>query len=151
MALGAALFHSLMSIAVWTCAYVAFYGLPPLTIVLAPFTLIPFTLVVLGGAWFLSSLGVYLRDITQVVGLFITLNLFLSSIFYPLTALPEAIRSVVALSPLTAAVEQFRQVVFFGQVPNLAQWTLQLVVGGMIASAGFTWFQRTRKGFADVV
>jgi lipopolysaccharide transport system permease protein len=114
-------------------------------------TLIPLVLVVLGLSWVLSSLGVYLRDINQVVGLLITLNLFLSSVFYPLSALPSQVRSLVELSPLTSAIEQFRQVVFFGQIPDPRYWLAQCIVGMLVAACGFAWFQKTRKGFADVV
>jgi lipopolysaccharide transport system permease protein len=79
------------------------------------------------------------------------MNLFLSSVFYPLSALPAEVRGVVALSPLTSAIEQFRQVVFFGEIPNPAYWIGQLAVGLAVAGCGFAWFQKTRKGFADVV
>jgi lipopolysaccharide transport system permease protein len=114
VALGASVFHAVMSMLVWCCAYIVLRGTPPVTILLAPLTLIPLFLVILGASWFLSSLGVYLRDISQIVGLLITMNLFLSSVFYPLSALPEGVRNVVSVSPLTTAVEQFRKVVFLG-------------------------------------
>lgn len=151
VSLGAAMFHLLISLAVWLLFYLIFFGTPHLTILLFPLVALPLTLFTLGASWILASLGVYLRDVGQVVGVLTTALLFLSPIFYPITALPAEYRNLLHLNPLTPIIEQTRQVLVWGKLPDFGFWTVATIVGGVIAWLGFAWFQRTRKGFADVL
>jgi len=87
----------------------------------------------------------------QVVGAITTALLFLSPLFFPTSALPEKIRLLIQLNPLSFPIEQAREVVIWGHTPS---WT-GLALYGMTCFAimwlGFAWFQKTRKGFADVI
>ena len=105
----------------------------------------------IGLSWFLASLGVYLRDIAQVIGVIVTVLMFLSPIFYPIVALPEEYRSFMHISPLTLVVEQVRDVMMWGKGLNIEAWGISLLISLFTAWAGFAWFQKTRKGFADVL
>jgi lipopolysaccharide transport system permease protein len=105
----------------------------------------------LGVSWMLASLGVYLRDVAQIVGVLTTALLFVSPVFYPVTALPPAYQNILQLNPLTPVIEQSRQVLVWGKVPDPTLWLVGLVAGGVVAWLGFAWFQKTRKGFADVL
>jgi lipopolysaccharide transport system permease protein len=151
VALGSALFHSSVNLIVWLLSYLVIFGLPPVTALFAPIVIMPIILLTLGLSWFLSALGVYLRDIGHLVGLFITVNLFISSIFYPLSALPHEYQNLVMLSPIAAVIEEFRRVMFFGVIPNWNTILSHLFICGCVAITGFAWFQKTRKGFADVI
>ena len=86
VAIGSATFHLIISLFVWLCFYLIFIGVPPSTIGLLPVLLFPFFLMILGLTWLLASLGVYLRDVTQIIGILTTALLFLSPIFYPISA-----------------------------------------------------------------
>lgn len=147
----AAAFHLIVSVLVWTVFYVVFFGMPHLTVVLLPAILLPLAMFTLGISWVLASLGVYLRDVGQIVGVMTTALLFLSPIFYPVTALPENIQTLLHLNPLTAVIEQTRQALVWGRVPEMRLWSLSLVASVAIAWLGYAWFQKTRKGFADVL
>ncbi|HSB98134.1 MAG TPA: ABC transporter permease, partial [Spongiibacteraceae bacterium] len=149
--LGSALFHASISLAVWLIAYLLLYGTPHLTILLLPLVILPLPLFIMGVTWCLASLGVYLRDVSQVIGLFTTVLMFLSPIFYPATALPENYRHLLLLNPLTPAIEQARSVLFWGKAPDLAALLSYLLASLLVAWLGFAWFQKTRKGFADVL
>lgn len=149
---GSALFHTMISLSVWLIAYFILFGLPPVTILLFPFVLIPLLLFITGMTWFLSSLGVFVRDVSQFVGILIMMLMFLSPIFYPASALPQGLfQNFLILSPLTIAVEQFRNVIFWGKTPDLTMLTISFLTGIIVAWLGFAWFQKTRKGFADVI
>lgn len=148
---GAALFHGVIGWLVWLIFYAIFFGVPPLTIVLFPLVIFPFVLLTMGVCWFLASLGVYLRDIAQVVGVLTTILLFMSPIFYPITALPERFQKVMLLNPLTTFIEHARNVLIWGKVPGLFWFAVVLTIGALTAWLGFWWFQKTRKGFADVL
>ena len=149
--LGAVLFHFLISLGVWLIAYLAFFGLPHITVLLLPLVMLPLFLFTMGLTWGLASLGVYLRDATQFIGLVTTVLMFLSPIFYPITAVPEKYRQLVLLNPLAATVEQARDVLFWGRYPDWTIFGAYLLGAALIAWLGFAWFQKTRKGFADVL
>lgn len=127
------------------------FGVPPLTTLLFPLILLPLCLFTLGVTWFLSSLGVFLRDIKQMVGVLVTVLMFLSPIFYPVSAIPEAYRPLILLNPLTLQLEHAREALFWGRVPNPLEWLACTVVAALVAWLGYVWFQKTRKAFADVV
>lgn len=151
VALGAALFHSLISLAVLLLAFVILSGFLHWTIIFIPFVLAPLVILVLGIAWILSSLGVFLRDIGQVIGLITMIMLFLSPIFYPVTALPAKLRPLIMINPLSFIIEQAREVIIWGHPPDWLGLCIYSLAALIVAWLGFAWFQKTRKGFADVL
>lgn len=146
-----ALFQALVSTIIWMIASLIITGTLHWTIVYFPFVLIPLILFVLGVTWIFASLGVYLRDLSQFVGLLTTAMLFLCPIFYSASMLPEKYRFLFLLNPLTPIVEQFRTILYFGMAPDWYQIGISSVIGLVFAVAGYGWFQKTRKGFADVL
>jgi len=146
-----ALFHAFISLGVWLIAYALFFGIPHLTVLYLPLVLLPFCLFLMGLSWALASLGVFLRDVSQFIGLLTTVLMFLSPIFYPVTAFPEDYRYILYLNPLTTVVEQTRDVLFWGKTPDFFMLAIYWAVTLGIAWLGFAWFQKTRKGFADVL
>jgi lipopolysaccharide transport system permease protein len=151
VAVGSALFHMVVSLLVWMGFYVLIFGPPPVTALLLPVVLLPLLLMVMGLSWLLASLGVYLRDVTQIVGILTSALMFLTPIFYPVAALPVALRQWLYLNPLTVAVEQTRAVLIWGQLPDWPTFAVFLGLGVIVACLGFAWFQKTRRGFADVL
>ncbi|MNT74141.1 ABC-2 type transporter [compost metagenome] len=111
----------------------------------------PLVLIILGLSWLLASLGVYLRDVAQVIGVATTVLMFLSPVFYPISALPEQYRPYMQISPLTYIVEQTRDVMMWDKGMNWSGWAMWMIISLAIAWLGFAWFQKTRKGFADVL
>ena len=127
------------------------HGGLPATALLYPLIIAPLLLIALGVTWFIASLGVFLRDLAQAMTLFSTVLLFLSPVFYPVTALPENFQALFHLNPLTFAIEQSRAVIFWGQLPDLAGWSLYAAAGILVCLGGRYWFSRTRHAFADVL
>ena len=105
----------------------------------------------MGLAWMLASIGVYVRDVGQTIGLAMTVLMFLSPVFYPVSSLPERLQPWMHANPLTFIIEQTRAVLIWGKLPHFAGLGLYLLLASVIAWAGFAWFQKTRKGFADVL
>jgi lipopolysaccharide transport system permease protein len=121
------------------------------TILLLPVVLIPACLIILGLAWFLAALGVYLRDVQHIVPPAITAVMFLTPVFYPPEALPEQLRWLAWINPLAYAVQDVRLVTVFGTLPPLSHWLAGFGIGFAIAALGYVFFMKTRKGFADVL
>jgi len=151
VAAGSALFHSAVSIAVLLAAQLVFQHALAWTVVFLPIVLLPLLFATMGLAWFLSSIGVYVRDIGQAIGIFTMVLLFLSPVFYPVDALPENYRILLLLNPLTPVIGDARRVLIWGQPPDWGGLMLYSATSFVVAWLGFWWFQRTRRGFADVV
>lgn len=151
ISMGAALFHSLISLGVLLAAFVLFNGYPHWTAVFIPLVLLPLVILTLGLAWMLASLGVFLRDVGQTIGIITTVMMFLSPVFYPVTALPEEFRPWLMANPLTFIIEQAREVLIWGRLPDWVGLGIYTLAATTVAWAGYAWFQKTRKGFADVL
>jgi lipopolysaccharide transport system permease protein len=96
-------------------------------------------------------LGVYLRDVSQTITLAMTALMFVSPIFFPITALPEKVRNFVYLNPIAYIIEQGREVLIFSRLPDFGGLLIYFMVSCVIALLGLAWFQKTRTGFADVI
>lgn len=151
ISLGAALFHSLISLLVLLIAFVMFNGYLHWTAIFTPLVFLPLAILTLGLAWMLASLGVFIRDISQTIGIVTTVMMFLAPVFFPVTALPEEYRHLIMANPLTFIIEQARDVLIWGRLPNWVGLGIYTLVATVIAWAGYAWFQKTRKGFADVL
>jgi len=147
----AALFHSAISLLVLLCAIIVLDGNISLTMLLVPIVLLPYVVFVQGLAWMLASLGVYLRDVGQTIGIITMVLLFLSPVFFPVSSLPEELRPMMNANPLTFIIEQVREVLIWGRLPDWAGLGLYSLMALFTAWIGYAWFQRTRKGFADVL
>lgn len=116
-----------------------------------PIIALPLCLATLGISWFVSALGVYVRDVGQIIPTFLSAMLFLTPIFYPPAAVPAWMQGIIRANPLAYPVDDIRNTIIFGRLPDPTQWGITLVVGLTIALLGFAFFRKTRKGFADVL
>ncbi len=146
-----AVFHTSIGFLVLLCFLLFSGGSLSLTVLLVPFVLLPYALFLLGCSWFLAGLGVYLRDVQQLMGSFITLLLFTSTAFFSFEHAPEVIRPFLYLNPLSQIIEGMRDVVIYGRLPDLVAMAVYYLFSLIFMCFGFIWFQKTRKGFADVM
>ena len=151
IAMGAALFHSFISLGVLMAAFLLFNGYLQWTIIFAPLVFLPLVILTIGFGWMLASLGVFLRDVGQTIGIITTVLMFLSPVFYPVTAVPERFRPFIMANPLTFIIEQARDVLIWGNIPNWLGLGAYTVAAIAMAWIGYFWFQKTKKGFADVL
>ncbi|MBS0290030.1 MAG: ABC transporter permease [Proteobacteria bacterium] len=151
VALGAASFHMLISLLILLIAQWYIAGYIAWTVLLLPIILFPFMLIILGLSWFLAALGVYVRDIQQATSIFCSMMLFISPVFYSINMLPEKIRSIAYLNPLTFVINESRKVLLFGEMINGRLLVIYSVVSLIVAYLGYCFFQKVRRGFADVM
>lgn len=149
--LGSALFHTCISLIVLVLAQLLLTHALPWTAILLPLVMMPLVLGTLGISWLLASLGVFLRDVSHVIGVLTTVLLFLSPVLYPVAALPPAYQPWLKLNPLTYIIEESRNILLFGQLPQWGSLFVAMVIGALMAAGGYWVFQKTRKGFADVL
>lgn len=146
-----ALFHMAMNLVVFVVLRLFMDHAFAWTIVLFPLVILPLVVLALGVSWFLAAAGVYMRDISQVTGVLSMALLFLSSAMMPVASVPDAYRWVFQANPLSFIIDQARNVMLWGQMPDWAGLGIYLLVATLVACLGYAWFMMTRKGFADVL
>jgi len=148
---GSALFHWAISMLVLVLALVFIgNGVPATAFWIVP-VMLPLVLYGLGLGWILAATGVFVRDISQVVGVFTQVLMFLSPVFFPASRIPEAYRGLFRANPLTVIIEQARTVLVFGKQPDWGSWLLQMLVATAVCAIGYGWFRLGKRGFADVL
>lgn len=150
-AIGSALFHLLVSTLVLLVIEWLANGAIPWTVVLFPIVVACFLPFVAGVVWLLASLGVFLRDLKQAIGVITTALMFLAPIMYPKEIIPTAFRDWMYLNPLTVIVESSQNVLVWGKQPAWGILGLYTLLSMLFAWLTFAWFERSRKGFADVL
>ncbi|MBU5444377.1 ABC transporter permease [Paenibacillus sp. MSJ-34] len=149
--LGSALFHSCISFIILSCGLYFFMGTIHWTIILLPVILIPFVFLSIGLSWILSALGVYFRDIGHFITLLVQALMLLSPIFYPISMIPQNLLFIYYFNPLTLIVENTRNILVWGQLPEWNTYAGFTIVSLVIYFSGYFFFQRTKGGFADVL
>jgi lipopolysaccharide transport system permease protein len=148
---GVAAFHALTSLLILICFQLLVNHFLPLSLLWLPLVWLPLLLGLLALGWLLSSLGVFLRDLSQIATLMTGLLMFLSAVFYPVSSLSPAVRAVIRLNPIAIVIEQTRRVVIEGQPPDVSYLVIGLFLAWAACEMALRFFQRTRRDFADVI
>jgi lipopolysaccharide transport system permease protein len=143
--------HSLFSLAILLLGLLFAYGTIPWTALALPVAWLPIMLFSLGCAYFLASLGVFIRDVGSTVSIVTTVLFFLTPIFYPLRLVPEQFQIVCRVNPLALYVEDARRVLLWGMLPEWPWFLLGLMFSTGVCILGFAWFMKSKKTFADVI
>ena len=149
--MGVTLFHVIMNLFVLAVFFFIIHLSLNWTIIFLPVIFLPLVLFTLGLSWFLASIGVYVRDAGYAMHILTMMTMFLSPIFYPMSAIPESLRFVQYLNPLALIIEQTRAVLLWGHTPDWIGLGIHFVFSFLAAWFGLLWFQKMRKGFADVI
>ena len=126
-------------------------GAIPWTVIWLPALLIPQLLFTAGLCWFLAALGVFVRDLGQIVGFVLTLWLYLTPIFYSETQVPKAVSAFFAFNPMSALVRGYRAIFLENKGPDPGVLGALWLGSILLAVAGYAWFHRLRRSFADTI
>ena len=149
--LGGSLANAGFGLLILLVGLLLFSGSIPLTALLFPLILIPLCALSLAAGWVLASLGVFIRDVGQAMGLVLQLLFFASPVIYPLSAAPDAFQWVLRLNPLTTVLEEARHTLLLGQPLNWGWWFVVTVVSLIIMQFGYVWFMKSKRVFADLI
>jgi len=126
----------------------------PTTALLLPVVLIPMYLMILGLAWFLSALCVFIPDTRTITMLITHFAFFLTPIVYPLARVREGIPvlyRLLLLNPMTTIVESVRMILIQGKMPPWFALGVITVASALVSQLGFAFFMRSKRAFADVI
>ncbi|NDH69724.1 MAG: ABC transporter permease, partial [Gammaproteobacteria bacterium] len=121
------------------------------TVITLPIVIIPLVFYSIGFAWLISALGVFFRDIDQVIGVIMSMLLFISPVFFSYEMAPEFAKQLLAFNPLTYPIEEVRRVVVLGLMPQWNLWIMNMMASLFVAWSGLWVFERAKPAFADVV
>lgn len=146
-----ALFNFLISFFVLVLMVLLFGGHITLSILWLPIVIMPLMTLSIGIGWVVSALGVFIRDISQFMGVITSLLLFLSPVFFSITSIPENFRKFIEYNPLTLIIGEFRKILITGDSPDLVSLFKYFLCSLVFALLAFIIFRKLRKGFADVL
>ena len=126
-------------------------GSVPVSIIALPIVIVSILPMLYGAGLFLASVSVYVRDLTSIIGVLINLLMFLSPIFYPLSAINGKYRWLFELNPLSLIIEECRKIVMQGKWPDVKVLTIYVTISCISFFIGYRVFVKTREGFADVL
>lgn len=146
-----ALFNFAISLFILVLFYIVVHQQIPWGMFWLPVVIAPYVIFLAGISWLLAVVGAYLRDIAQLMGMVITLLLFLSPVFYPASILPPKLQTLFMLNPLTIIIEQSRAVLLHAQSPDLVMLGIYGVIAWVFMYFSYIVFTRLRQGVADVL
>lgn len=149
--IGASLFHAGCSLLVLMFFQVLMFHQLEYTLLLLPLVWIPFLLGSLSLGWLFSMLGVFLRDINQLIGVGVQMLMFLSPIFFPLNALPKAWGPLLRINPLAHVIEETRRVLIEGKGPSPMYLLVGTLLTLILCEISYRIFCRAKRAFADVI
>lgn len=148
---GSALFNALTGLCVLAAFELIGQRHIPLTALWLPFVWLPLITGCLAFTWMLSALGVFLRDMGQLISLVVSMLMFLSPIFFPISALPAKWQPLLAINPLAVVIEQTRQILVSGKPPDWPTIAIGSLLAILICELAFRSFNRAKRTFADVM
>lgn len=148
---GGAFFNAVTSLVVLAVFELIGFRHIPLSVFWLPLVWLPLLTGCLALTWLLSALGVFLRDVGQIIAVLTSMLMFLSPIFFPLSALPTRWQPILMLNPLAPVIEQTRRVLVDGSAPSLSYLIVGTLLTTTFCEMAFRAFQKAKRAFADVL
>lgn len=146
-----ALFNCVISYIILIVAKLVLYHNISSTIYMIFFVMIPLIIMSVGISLFIAALSVYLKDVSNIISVLITVLMYMSPVFFPLSAVPARFKLICEANPMTYIIENFRNVVLYGKCINWRFYGISCLVAIAIYLLGKTVFMRAKEGFADVL
>lgn len=113
--------------------------------------LLPLIIMATGLGLFISALSVYLKDVANIISVLVTVLMYMSPVFFPLSAVPQNFRGICEVNPMTYVIENLRNVVLYGMNIDWKFYSISCLTALLIYLLGKTVFMRAKEGFADVL
>ncbi|MFI5294182.1 MAG: ABC transporter permease [Thermodesulfovibrionales bacterium] len=142
--------QSMVGVILFILAF-TFSGLSHLSLFLIVPVLILQLLFSMGVGMLLAAIIPYMRDLQQVIGYVLQGMFFLSPILYSLDAIPERVRGLTYLNPVTLYIESYHKIIFEGTLPGPWHMGAMAFCSGLFLFLGIKVFMKLNEGFADIL
>lgn len=123
----------------------------PATLLYLPLLLIPQILLTAGFCWFLAALGVFVRDLAQIMGYLLTIWFFATPICYSESKVPAFAARLFVFNPMYVMVRNYRRIMLESTAPNWHSLAWVTAASVIIFLGGHAWFRKLRRSFADLI
>ncbi|MCJ7568850.1 MAG: ABC transporter permease, partial [Anaerolineales bacterium] len=149
--IGAALLDFLVAITVFIV--IALFYQVPLTItwIWVPLLLVVQVSLIIGVSLFAAAVNVFYRDIRFVVPLGLQLWMYASPVIYPVSMVPDRLKTLYMLNPMAGLISSYRRVVLMGEPPDLGYLLLATIESVLVFFIGYLYFKYKEPEFADVI
>jgi len=96
----------------------------------------------LGLGLLLSPLAIFFTDVVEIVGVLLSVLLYLTPIFYPASIVPERFRWILRWNPVRLVLDAFRLPIYAGAVPSPSAIAAAAAVAAVFLAAGWAAFRR---------
>ncbi len=118
------------------------------TILFLPVILIVQFILMAGIAWFAAASQVYLRDVSNIVGLLVLITFYVTPVFYDRASVSQY-GWLLQLNPMTTVIESWRAVMLDGVLPLRLAFGILIAVSIVTAGLGYLAFRSLQPGFVD--
>ena len=125
------------------------YGLNLLAICFLPLIMIIEYILALGICMITSALAVYFRDLEYIMGIITMAWMYLTPILYTADMVPESIRTVFNLNPMTPIIEAYQQILYHKQIPTMNTLVEAALIGIVAVIIGYWGFQKMQRKFVE--
>ena len=139
---------------VFAVVIVAGRSINPLALLCLPVVMIVEYILCLGIALIVSSITVYLRDLQYILGIFVMALQYMTPVMYGVDMVERSgagkwLILIFNLNPMTPIIKIYRQIIYYGEVPELSSLLIAVVVGVVFIVVGEILFKKLQKGFAE--
>ena len=124
-------------------------GINPITLLYLPIIFSVEYVMCLGGAMLTSALTVYFRDLEYILGIITMAWMYMTPVVYSIEMVPERLRPLMNLNPMTPVIVAYRDILYGKQVPQISTLTSGFVLGVIVLVVGYVVFQKLQRGFAE--
>jgi len=121
------------------------------TLLMVPLIFVIQYILILGVGFILSSINVYFRDVENIIGVFLTMWMYLTPIFYPPEIVPAKLIPFLNLNPMTPIINSYRNVILYGVMPPWQSFIYSIVISVVIFIIGSFVFRKLSRNFADII
>ncbi len=126
----------------------------PLALLCLPVVMIVEYILCLGIALIVSSITVYLRDLQYILGIFVMALQYMTPVMYGVDMVERSgagqwLILIFNLNPMTPIIKIYRQIIYYGEVPELGSLLLAVIIGVVFIIIGELLFKKLQKGFAE--
>src|SRR3989344_8120864 len=108
-------------------------------------------LLVLGISFILSSINVFFRDVENVLGVALTIWMYITPVLYPQELIPEKLIPFLNLNPMMPIINAYRNTILYGVMPSWQSFSYAAVVSTLVFIFGYKFFKVRSRFFADVI
>ena len=121
------------------------------TLIFVPIIFFIQFVLILGISFWLSATNVFFRDVENILGIFLMIWMYLTPVLYPAELIPENLKFLFYLNPMTAIINSYRDSVLYGNIPDITSLLYASLFTIALFIIGIIYFRRRARFFADVI